>query len=68
MKHLRLTGTYYEIGRRFGESIRGVIEYSAPKDDVLRRARNCEIEVGSHSPGLLEELKRFAEGIDVDYE
>jgi predicted choloylglycine hydrolase len=68
LKRLRLAGTYYEIGRKLGESVRGTIEYVAPKADVLRRAIDCEKEVGCHSPDLLEELKGFSEGIDVDYE
>ncbi|NHJ14146.1 MAG: hypothetical protein EAX95_10750, partial [Candidatus Thorarchaeota archaeon] len=68
MKHLRLAGTYYEIGKRFGESVRGTIEYVAPKSETLERARDCEAEVRCHSPDLLEELKGFSEGLDVDYE
>ena len=68
LKHLRFAGTYYEIGRRFGEAVRAAVEYAAPKRDILREARSYEREAKLYSPGLLEELQGFAKGLDVDYE
>jgi predicted choloylglycine hydrolase len=69
VKHLRLDGSHYEIGKAFGESRRGDEElYPIPSDEKLEFAFKCEELLKEHAWDLYDELRGFSEGIGLDYE
>jgi predicted choloylglycine hydrolase len=67
LKHLRLRGTHYEIGRAYGESIRGIDSYQISSEEKIEFALKCEERLDIHAPDLVEELRGFSDGLNLDY-
>jgi predicted choloylglycine hydrolase len=69
MYHPRLSGTYYEMGYRYGNILKRV-GYKPPKfsEEEKKFARECEKEVKRVFPEILEELYGFAEGCGIPYD
>jgi len=69
MYHPRLRGTYHDMGLRYGTALRRrgfkLPEVSA---QALELGQTCEVEVRKHFPEILEEIRGFAEGCQLNYE
>ena len=69
MYHPRLSGSYYEMGFKYGSILKRV-GYQAPKvsEKTRKFAKECEVEVKLVFPEILEELQGFADGCEISYE
>ncbi len=69
MHHHRLSGSYYEMGFKYG-SIMKRAGYQPPKvsEEIGEFVKECEAEVKRFFPEILEELQGFAEGCKISYE
>ena len=69
MYHPRLRGSYYEMGLRYGTVLRKhgfkLPEVSA---ETLALGNKCEDEVKRHFPDILEEIRGFADGCELNHE
>lgn len=68
MHHLKLSGTYPDIGRAFGKSRRGLDHYEAPHENKLELALKCEELLKEHASDLHAELVGFSEGIGLNHQ
>ena len=66
MYHPRLSGTYYEMGFKYGRILKRV-GYKPPKlpDETKDFAKECEAEVKRVFPEILEEFQGFADGCGI---
>lgn len=66
--HRRLSGKYYDMGVKYGKTLRRV-GYKPPKltDKRMQFARESEKEVKRVFPEILEEIQGFADGCVVPY-
>ena len=69
MHHPRLSGSYYEMGFKYGSILKRV-GYQMPRisEEMRRFAKGCEAEVKRVFPEILEELQGFADGCEISYE
>ena len=69
MYHPRLRGTYYEMGLRYGTVLRKH-SFRMPQlnDQTLALGNKCEDEVKRHFPDILEEIRGFADGCQLNHE
>lgn len=69
MYHPRLSGTYYEMGFKYGRIWRRA-GYEPPKlsEEMQKFAKECEIEVNRVFPEILDEFQGFADGCGISYE
>jgi len=69
MYHPRLSGSYYEMGFKYGSILKRV-GYRAPKvsEEMRKFAKECEVEVKRVFPEILDELQGFADGCGISFE
>ena len=69
MYHPRLSGSYYEMGFKYGSILKRV-GYRAPKvsEEMRKFAKECEVEVKRVFPEILDELQGFADGCGTSFE
>lgn len=67
MHKVELRGTYAEMGRPQGLSLRG-LPLPPPDARMVRFARQCEEQLAEYAPELLEELRSVAEAAELAYE
>jgi len=67
--HPRLSGTYYEMGLKYGRVLKRV-GYVLPKlsEEALKFGKECETEVKRVFPEILEELQGLADGCNISFE
>jgi predicted choloylglycine hydrolase len=65
---LTFSGSYFKIGKAFGGAVKGIIPSPEPKPALRDFTLQCETLVKDYAPGLLDELKGYAEGVEFDYE
>jgi predicted choloylglycine hydrolase len=71
MRHIKLRGTYYDIGLDNGRLLVSEKTKEFPpkfSQQNLERSKAYEEEVQTYCPGLLDELRGMAEGCKVDYQ
>ena len=68
MQNLKLKGTYFEIGKAFGKSRRGLDKYKIPREEKLEFAFKCEEVMKEYAWDLHDELRGFSEGIGLNHE
>jgi len=67
--HLRLDGTYYEMGFRYGTILyKHGFKPTEQPDEKLTFGRECEIEVKRVFPEVLDEIHGFADACHTSYE
>jgi len=66
MYHPKLSGTYYEMGFKYGRILKRV-GYRHPKlpDKMKKFGKECEAEVKRVFPEILEEFQGFADGCGI---
>jgi len=64
---LRLSGTYFEVGRRLGERMRGFVRPRCGSED-LRFAESCAREVERYYPEALQKLQGIVAGSGLEEE
>jgi len=69
MYHSKVSGTYYEMGFRYG-SLLHRHGYRAPRvsGETLAFGRECEKEVKRIFPDILDEIRGFADACHIPYE
>jgi len=67
MLSIDLRGSYVEMGRQQGRTLRGM-PLPPPDTRMARFARQCEQTLAEHAPELLEELQGVAEAAELDWE
>lgn len=69
MYHPRLRGSYYEMGLRYGTVLRKH-DFKLPQLDAqtLALGNKCEDEVKRQFPDILEEIRGFADGCQLNHE
>lgn len=68
MNHLRLRGTYYEIGKRHGQRLRNEINLPKPDSKMIDFADRCEEYVTRFAPDIIEELSGVADGANCNFD
>ncbi len=68
LQHLRLSGSYYDIGRAFGESRRGLDQYGEPSEKKIELTLKYGELLREHACGLHDELMGFSDGIGLSHE
>jgi len=69
MHQVQLRGSYEQMGRQHGRSLKQAgLDLPPPDPKMLRFARQCEGLVGQFAPELLDELHGLAEASEVDYD
>lgn len=68
MHHVRISGTYDEMGRQQGRTLRRVgLTFPPAREKVLRFAKQCQKIADQYAPELLDEMRGVAEEARVDY-
>lgn len=69
MYHIKLSGSYEQMGRKQGRLLkRSGFTLPPPDEKMLRFAKQCEEIVGQYMPELLDEIRGVAEGAEISYE
>ena len=68
LQYLRLSGTYYDIGRAFGRSRRGIDQYETPGDEAIEIALKFQDLLQEHACDLHDEIMGFSQGIGLNHE
>lgn len=69
MYHIKLSGSYEQMGRKQGRLLkRSGFTLPPPEKKMLRFAKQCEEIVSQYMPELLDEIRGVAEGAEIDYD
>ncbi len=68
LNHITLIGTYYEIGKCYGQLLRNEINLPKPDSEMVDFADRCEEYVTRFAPDIIRELSGVADGANCDFD